>query len=91
MTTFDGKRLTNKRLKLDVDGLRRGRYTDKYFTNVLHIMEGLRKSGYMFAGHSPRELPVDVSQVKVGEIEVEAQIFNRRELYALIGGVDVAL
>jgi nicotinate phosphoribosyltransferase len=91
MTAFNGKRLANETLRLDVDGLRRGRYTDKYFSNVLHILEGLRKSGYVFAGQSPRELEIDVSQVKIGEIEVEAQIFNRRGPYALIGGVDVAL
>jgi nicotinate phosphoribosyltransferase len=91
MSIVDHRRLTNGRLKLDVEGLRRGFYSDKYFENVVTILEGLRASGYTFAGHSTRPLPVDVSGVAVGDLVVEAQIFNRRSPFALMAGVDAAL
>jgi nicotinate phosphoribosyltransferase len=91
MTIFNHQRLTNAKIKLDVEGLRRGLYTDKYFENVVRIMQSLREAGYTFAGRSPRTVPVDVSQVKVSELIVEAQIFNRRAPAALVAGVDVAL
>lgn len=91
MTIFDHKRLGTAALKLDVDGLRRGWYSDKYFENVVRVLEGARVAGYHFNGVSPRPLLVDPSQLKVGEIRVEAQVFNRRAPRALIAGTDVAL
>jgi nicotinate phosphoribosyltransferase len=91
MAIFDGRRLNNSTLKLDIDGLRRGYYTDKYFNNVVHVLEGLRRVGYTFAGNSPRSLPVNPSNLQVGDIVVEAQIFNRHAPRALVAGVDVAL
>ena len=91
MTAFDGKRLTNATLKLDVDGLRRGHYADIYFQNVVHILKALQASEYRFSGHSPRVLPLDESSTQIGDLMVEAQIFNRRKPYALIAGIDVAL
>lgn len=91
MTAFDNQRLTNATLKLDIDGLRHGYYSDKYFANVATILEGLRGEGYTFDGRAPRETALDPYRVPVGDIEVEAQIFNRRYPYALVAGVDVAL
>lgn len=91
MSIFDRKRLTQQQLKLDIDGLRRGYYTDKYFENVVRILSGLRETGYTFSGNSPRTLPMDVHGLPIGDIVVEAQIFNRRAPMALIAGVDVAL
>jgi len=91
MSIFDQQRLTNTILQLELEGLRRGFYSDKYFTNIVRILEGLRGAGYGFAGNTPRQLPVDVRGFPVGDIEVEAQIFNRRAPHALIAGVDVAL
>ena len=91
MTVFDQERLTNHTLKLDVEGLRGGYYSDKYFVNVLSILEGLRATDYTFAGKSTRDLPIDPSTVKVGDIEVEGQIFNRRLPHAVVAGIDVAL
>lgn len=91
MTSFNHARLTNEVFKLDIEGLRRGIYSDKYFANIAMILNGLREAGYTFDGQSPRSLPFDVSHVNVGDIIVEGQIFNRRAPIALIAGVDVAL
>jgi nicotinate phosphoribosyltransferase len=71
MSIFDSRRLTNDVFRLDIEGLRRGFYTDKYFENVVRILESLRAARYQFAGTSPRELPMGVSQVSVGDIQVE--------------------
>ncbi|MCZ2096411.1 MAG: hypothetical protein LC121_09135 [Anaerolineae bacterium] len=38
MTLFDHRRLTNAVMQLDVDGLRRGYYSDKYFENIVGVM-----------------------------------------------------
>jgi len=91
MTAFDKVRLTNETFKLDIDGLRRGIYSDKYFANVVSILAGLRAEGYTYAGADPRETAIDPYAVPVGDIEVEAQIFNRRAPYALIAGTDAVL
>jgi nicotinate phosphoribosyltransferase len=91
MTVFDHKRLSNAVLRLDIDGLRRGDYTDKYFENIVRILEAAAARGYTFAGHSPRSLTVDPGSAAVGDLVVEAQVFTRREPFALIAGVDAAL
>lgn len=91
MTTFDHRRISHHKIKLDKDGLRRGFYSDKYFENVVHVLEGAHAAGYQFAGHSPRDLPVDASQTFIGDLVVEAQYFNRRAPYALVAGIDAAL
>jgi nicotinate phosphoribosyltransferase len=91
MTLFDHLRIPSTSLKLDTDGLRRGYYSDKYFENIVQVLQGAKEAGYTFGGTSPRSLPVDPAGLAVGDIEVEAQIFNRRAPYALVAGVDVAL
>ncbi len=91
MTIFDHQRLPSELFKLDVDGLRRGYYSDKYFENIVQVLEGARAAGYIFVGQSPRELPVDPQGLPIGDIEVEAQIFNRRSPFAVVAGVDAAL
>jgi nicotinate phosphoribosyltransferase len=91
MTVFDQQRLTQATLRLDMEGLRRGYYSDKYFENAVRILADLRAAGYTFAGHSPRPLPVDPHQIALGDLVVEAQIFNRRAPRTLAAGVDAAL
>jgi nicotinate phosphoribosyltransferase len=91
MAVFNKPRMTNRILQIDVEGLRQGRYSDKYFANAQHILTSLRAEGYHFSGQSPRNLSFDPAQVQVGDMEVEAQVFNRRQPYALIAGIDVAL
>ncbi|MBC8171754.1 MAG: nicotinate phosphoribosyltransferase, partial [Anaerolineae bacterium] len=91
MSLFSGRRLTQTQLQQDIDGLRQGIYSDKYFANVVQILQGLIAEGYRFSGTAPRSLPVDLTEIDVGNIIVEAQIFNRRAPQVLVGGVDAAL
>ncbi|MBK8025684.1 MAG: nicotinate phosphoribosyltransferase [Chloroflexi bacterium] len=91
MTLFDGNRLTNAIIRLDVERLQSGFYADKYFENVIGVLETLRGQGYTFSGSDARPLPIDVQTVRTGELPVEAQIFTRRANRALIAGIDVAL
>ncbi len=79
MSIFDGQRLPAAIFQLDVEGLRRGYYTDQYFENVRQILNTLHERNYTHQG------------VAIGDIEVEAQWFTRRRPRALIGGVDAAL
>ena len=91
MTVFDHVRLTNRTIKLDVEGLRSGFYADKYFENVVNLLSALDAAGYRYNGNSPRPLPANTAQVDTASIAVEAQYFNRRAPYALAAGVDAAL
>lgn len=90
MSVFDGKRLDLSKLGLDVEGLRRGDYSDRYFTNVVQVLERLAAEGYRYAGGNPRHIP-NMQGAAVGDAFVEAQIFNRRAPVVLVAGVDIAL
>lgn len=92
MTIFDQKRLTNSTFKLDIDRMRRGWYTDKYFTNIAKMLETMSKTGYMYEGANHR-LPVGVDPVDIpaGDLEVEMQWFTRRPGKTIVVGVDKAL
>ena len=47
MSIFNDQRLTNDVFKLDVERMRRGWYSDKYFANILTMLDGVGKnSGY---------------------------------------------
>ncbi|MFZ4812943.1 MAG: nicotinate phosphoribosyltransferase [Phototrophicaceae bacterium] len=94
MTVFDQKRLTGVDFGFDMDAIRRGYYADKYFVNIQHILGGIAQDAKTykdFGGQSPRELPLDPSELAIGDLEVEAQIFNRRKPYTVVAGVDAAL
>ncbi|HEX7125377.1 MAG TPA: nicotinate phosphoribosyltransferase [Thermodesulfobacteriota bacterium] len=91
MSVFDGRRLPVEVFKLDVDRMRAGWYSDKYFYNIVKILTELARAGYRFGGRSPDLPGVDPSRVDVGNIEVEMQWFHRREPFAVVVGVDKAL
>ena len=91
MSVFDGKRLPVEVFKLDVERMRAGWYSDKYFYNIVKILSELARQGYRFGGRSPDLADVDLSRVDVGNIEVEMQWFHRREPFAVVVGVDKAL
>ncbi|MEL6152344.1 MAG: nicotinate phosphoribosyltransferase, partial [Chloroflexota bacterium] len=94
MTVFDQTRLTDVPFGFDKDALRRGTYADKYFENVRRILQGMAADGATYAdfdGNSPRDLPIDPATLNLGDIVVEAQIFNRRKPRTLIAGIDAAL
>ena len=83
MTVYNQQRLTNAVLHLDVDPVRRGYYSDRYFENVEQVLRGASAESYTYDRHS--------SHPPIGDLEVEAQVFTRRAPYALVAGVDVSL
>ncbi|MCC6446323.1 MAG: nicotinate phosphoribosyltransferase [Armatimonadetes bacterium] len=93
MSVFDGKRLPVTTFKLDVDRMRRGWYSDKYFYNIVAILTALARQGYRFGGTCPElsDIGVDISRVDTGNIEVEMQWFTRRRPFSVAVGVDKAL
>jgi len=93
MSIFDGKRLPTAIFKLDVERMRAGWYSDKYFYNIVALLADLARQGYRFGGTSPdlSDLGVDVAQVDVGNIEVEMQWFTRRKPFSIVVGVDKAI
>ena len=92
MSIFDNKRLTNKIFKLDIERMRRGWYSDKYFENIGRMLTALAAEGYRYSGAHPN-LPKDVSpeDIAVGDIEVEMQWFTRRVGNTIVVGVDKSL
>ncbi|PWH13661.1 MAG: nicotinate phosphoribosyltransferase [Anaerolineae bacterium] len=92
MSIFDGKRLTNETFKLDIERMRRGWYSDKYFANINAMLNALAAEGYTYQGKY-HNLPPHISpeQIAVGNIEVEMQWFTRRIGTTVVVGVDKAL
>ncbi len=92
MSLFDGQRLDNDVFKLDIERMRRGWYTDKYFVNIANMLTILARQGYSYCGSDPR-LPegFDTCGVEAGDLEVEMQWFTRKEGQTLVVGVDKAL
>jgi nicotinate phosphoribosyltransferase len=92
MSIFDQKRLDNNTFKLDVERMRKGWYSDKYFVNIAIILKALAEEGYTFKGNSVR-LPEGISAegIACGDIEVEMQWFTRRPGTTIVVGVDKAL
>jgi len=92
MSIFDGKRLTNETFKLDIDRMRKGWYSDKYFANINHMLVVLAAEGYTYAGEN-HNLPSRVSpaDIAVGDLDVEMQWFTRRLGSSIIVGVDKTL
>ncbi|MEK6753577.1 MAG: nicotinate phosphoribosyltransferase [Chloroflexota bacterium] len=92
MSIFDGKRLTNETFKLDIERMRRGWYSDKYFENINRMLTTLSKEGYSYSGKF-HNLPEGISpeQIAVGDIEVEMQWFTRRMGKTTVVGVDKSL
>lgn len=92
MTIFDKTRLTNETFKLDIERMRRGWYSDKYFENIGRMLTSLSAEKYTYAGKY-HNLPLDVSpdNIAVGDIEVEMQWFTRRVGNTVVVGVDKTL
>jgi len=92
MSKFDRQRLDNDTFKLDVDRMRQGWYSDKYFTNIAQMLTVLAGQGYTYSG-SHHQLPPGVSPEGIanGDIEVEMQWFTRRPGKTVVVGVDKSL
>lgn len=91
MSIFNGKRLTDETFKLDIERMRSGWYSDKYFENVGRMLDRLSQQGYTYSGQHPRLNDDLVKDIATGDSEVEMQWFTRREPFALVAGVDKAL
>ncbi len=93
MTAFDDTRLRAETFKLDVDRMRRGWYSDKYFANMVTLLSALSEEGYRFKGHNAalEAMGVRLDDVLVGDLEVEMQWFTRRKPFSVVVGVDKAL
>jgi nicotinate phosphoribosyltransferase len=92
MSIFDKKRLTDETFKLDIDRMRRGWYSDKYFENIGRMLSVLAAEGYNYSGQH-HNLPDGISpeEIAVGDIEVEMQWFTRRLGKTTVVGVDKSL
>jgi nicotinate phosphoribosyltransferase len=93
MSIIDQKRLPPEIFKLDAERMRQGWYSDHYFNNITLILRTLADQSYRFQGQC-RELTdqgVNVSQVDVGNLEVDMQYFTRREPFSVVAGVDHVL
>ena len=92
MSIFDHKRLTDATFKLDVERMRTGWYTDKYFTNIAKMLTILAKQGCKYEGKTP-QLPdgISVEDIPCGDVEVEMQWFTRRAGETIVVGVDKSL
>ena len=89
MSLFDGRRVDPEDFRLDIQGLRKGLYSDRYFPNTAELLHRLTDERYQHEGFLR-----DSNKwyaLKVGQVEVEAQIFNRRNPFAVVAGVDHAL
>lgn len=91
MSIFDGRRLTNETLRLDVERMRRGYYSDKYFQNVGRMLSQLSRESYIYRGKNARLSSERIGDAAIGDSVVEMQWFTRRKPYALVAGVDCAL
>lgn len=90
MTLFTGSRLTNTVFKLDVERMRQGWYSDKYFANILKMLEGVgQNDGYQ--GAYARNVGRDPARLNVADMDVEVQFFTRRTGKTVVVGVDKAL
>jgi nicotinate phosphoribosyltransferase len=92
MSLFDHQRLTNATFKLDIERMRQGWYSDKYFVNIAKMLTVLSGQGYSYQGKKHR-LPPGISSADIcaGDLEVEMQWFTRRAGKTLVVGVDKAL
>jgi nicotinate phosphoribosyltransferase len=90
MSLFNQERLTNEIFKLDVERMRHGWYSDKYFANILRMLIGVGRSGG-YQGAYARDIGRDPNGLDVGDLEVEMQFFTRRPGKTVVVGVDKAL
>lgn len=91
MSIFNGQRLTNVTFKLDVERMRHGWYSDKYFENIIAMLEGVATETDWPLPRYARPVGGSPENLTLGDIEVEMQFFTRRRGTCLVVGVDKAL
>ena len=92
MSIFNKQRLDPSTFKLDIERMRRGWYSDKYFTNIAQMLTVLSKTGYHYQGKASL-LPEQFKNAEIlsGDLEVEMQFFTRRPGTTIVVGLDKAL
>lgn len=92
MSVFDHKRLSPTVFNLDVQRMRRGWYTDKYFVNIYRMLEELAGEQEEYRGKfaEGKKVPSG-AHVFPGDMEVEMQWFTRHAGRTVVVGVDKAL
>jgi nicotinate phosphoribosyltransferase len=60
VSIFDRRRLPPLVFKLDVERMRQGWYSDKYFINIARTLAELAARGYRFGGRAPDLSDLDV-------------------------------
>lgn len=91
MTIFDHQRLSNDTFNIDIESIRRGRYSDKYFVNSQNLLTALATSNYRYKGLFHRDIGQETSNIDLGNQIVEMQIFTRRRGPTVVVGIDKAL
>jgi len=93
MSIADGKRLDPEIFKLDFKRMRTGWYSDYYFNNIVKILQHISGNGYKFEGGCAelKSQGLDLRSIRTGDMEVELQIFTRREPFSIVAGVDNAI
>src|SRR6056297_254406 len=79
MSVFNEERLPIDTFQIDKERMVNGWYSDVYFRNISKILNQLSNEGYTY------------EEEDIGNIEVEMQIFPRRQPYCIVGGIDEAL
>lgn len=92
MSLFNGERLNDDTFKLDIERMRKGWYSDKYFVNIATMLTELSKKNYVYEGRE-NTLPAGISSdgITCGDIEVEMQWFTRHPGRTVICGLDKSL
>jgi len=91
MSLFNHTRLTNAAFKLDVDRMRRGWYSDKYFENIGAMLNDLAATRAGYDGRFASATGLDLAGADVANMDVEMQWFTRRPGKTIVVGVDKAL
>jgi len=93
MSIADGKRIDPEVFKLDYKRMREGWYSDDYFNNVVRVLQYLSERGYRFKGRNAELAAngIELSSISTGDMEVEMQIFTKREPFSIVAGTDNAI
>ncbi len=93
MSIADGKRLPPDVFKIDAERMRRGWYSDAYFSNVALILTTLAEKGYRYRGKHPvvKGKNVNLDDMDVANMVVEMQFFTKRQPFSIAAGTDEAI
>jgi len=81
------------RLRLDLDGLRRGRYADPPYLNIVSILSALARSDHSIPdpGQSLKEAISRDASFAIADAIAETHWIVRRQPYTLLAGINIVL